>query len=53
MPKAEEIIEKQLFNLADRLENVDVREEEIAPYLPNVLKKLSWLSGEDVIKRLL
>ena len=53
VPKAEEIIEKQLFNLADRLENVDVREEEIAPYLPNVLKKLSWLSGEDVIKRLL
>ena len=53
VPKAEEIIEKQLFNLADRLENVEVHEEEIAPYLPNVLKKLSWLSGEDVIKRLL
>ena len=53
VPKAEEIIEKQLFNLADRLENVEVREEEIAPYLPNVLKKLSWLSGEDVVKRLL
>ncbi len=53
VPKAEEIIEKQLFNLASRLENVEVHEEEIAPYLPNVLKKLSWLSGEDVIKRLL
>ena len=53
VPKAEEIIEKQLFNLADRLENVEVHEEEIAPYLPNVLKKLSWLSREDVIKRLL
>ena len=53
VPKAEEIIEKQLFNLADRLENVEVHEEEIAPYLPNVLKKLSWLSGEDVVKRLL
>ncbi len=53
VPKAEEIIEKQLFNLADRLENVDVQEDEIAPYLPGVLKKLSWLSGEDVIKRLL
>lgn len=53
VPKAEEIIEKQLFNLADRLENVEVHEDEIAPYLPNVLKKLSWLSGEDVIKRLL
>jgi ATP-dependent RNA helicase DeaD len=53
VPKAEEIIEKHLFNLAERLENVVVRDEAIAPYLPNVLKKLSWLSGEDVVKRLL
>ena len=53
VPKAEEIIEKQLYNLADRLENVEVREQEIAPYLPGVLKKLSWLSGEEVVKRLL
>ena len=53
VPKAEEIIEKQLFNLADKLENVEVREDDIAPYLPGVLKKLSWLSGEDVVKRLM
>ena len=53
VPKAEEIIEKQLFNLADRLEKVEVHEQDIAPYLPGVLKKLSWLSGEEVVKRLL
>jgi len=53
VPKAEDIIEKQLFNLADRLENVEVQEDDIAPYLPGILKKLSWLSGEDVVKRLL
>ena len=53
VPKAEEIIEKQLFNLADKIERVEVKEEEIAAYLPPVLSKLSWLSGEDLLKRLL
>lgn len=53
VPKPEEIIEKQLFNLADKLEKVEVKEEEIAAYLPAVGKKLSWLSGEDLLKRLL
>ncbi len=53
VPQAEEIIEKQLFNLADRLERVQVNEDEIARFLPPVLKKLAWLSGEDLLKRLL
>ena len=53
VPKGKEIIEKQLFNLAARLENVDVREEEIQAYLPGVLKKLSWLTTEDLLKRVL
>lgn len=53
VPKAREIIEKQLFNLADRLENVQVHEDDIAEYLPAVLKKLSWLSTEELLKRLL
>ena len=53
VPKPEEIIEKQIFTLADKLERVEVKEDEIAAYLPAVLKKLSWLSGEDLLKRLL
>ncbi|MBR3100607.1 MAG: DEAD/DEAH box helicase [Muribaculaceae bacterium] len=53
VPKAEEIIEKQLYSLADRLEKVDVQEDDIAAYLPGISKKLSWLSGEDLLKRLL
>ena len=52
VPTPEEIIEKQLFVLADKLERVEVKEEEIAAYLPAVLSKLSWLSGEDLLKRL-
>ena len=53
VPKGPEIIEKQLFNLASRLENVDINEEDIAPFLPSVIKKLSWLSSEDLLKRML
>lgn len=53
VPTPEHIIEKQLYNLADRLERVEVNDEEINRYLPGVLKKLSWLSTEDLLKRVL
>ncbi len=51
IPSGVQIVEKQLFNLADQIEKVKVNEEEIARYLPNIMRKLSWLSGEDIIKR--
>lgn len=53
VPTPQHIIEKQLYNLADRLERVEVNEVEIDKYLPGVLKKLSWLSTEDLLKRIL
>ena len=53
VPTPEHIIEKQLYNLADRIERVEVNEDEIAKYLPGVMKKLSWLSTEDLLKRVL
>ncbi len=53
VPTPEHIIEKQLYNLADRLERVEVNESEINRYLPGVAKKLSWLTTEDLLKRLL
>ncbi|MDO4319070.1 MAG: DEAD/DEAH box helicase [Bacteroidales bacterium] len=53
VPTPQHIIEKQLYNLADRLERVEVNEAEIDKYLPGVLKKLSWLTTEDLLKRLL
>ena len=53
VPTPQHIIEKQLYNLADRLERVSVNEEEIAGYLPGVMRKLSWLSTEDLLKRVL
>ncbi len=53
VPTPEHIIEKQLYNLADRIERVKVDEQEIGKYLPGVLRKLEWLSGEDLLKRVL
>lgn len=53
VPTPDHIIEKQLFWLADRLERVEVNDEEIARFLPGVIKKLGWLSNEDLVKRVL
>ena len=49
VPTPAKIIEKQIYNLADRLERVDVDNAEIDKYLPGVMKKLSWLSTEDLL----
>ena len=53
VPPPKHIIEKQLYNLADRLERVDVNEEEIGKYFHGVSRKLCWLSGDDLLKRVL
>lgn len=53
VPTPQHIIEKQLYNLADRLERVEVNDSEIDRYIPGVSKKLSWLSAEDLLKRVL
>lgn len=52
VPTPEHIIEKQLYNLADRLEKVEVDDEEIAKYIPGVSRKLGWLSEDDLLKRI-
>jgi len=53
VPTPEHIIEKQLFSLADRIERVEVNDDEMGQYLPAVLKKLGWLTAEDLVKRVL
>ena len=53
VPTPQYIIEKQLYNLASRIEKVEVNEAEIANYLPGILRKLEWLSGEDLLKRII
>jgi ATP-dependent RNA helicase DeaD len=51
IPSGKQVCEKQLYHLINRMENVEVNEEEIMPFLPVIFKKLQWLSNEDVIKR--
>lgn len=50
VPTGQEICEKQLFNMVDRVENVQVDDDQIGRFLPVIFKKLEWLSREDLIK---
>jgi len=51
VPNGPEICKKQLFKLIDRMEKVEVDEDQIAPFMDAVNKKLSWLTKEEIIKR--
>ena len=51
VPNGKEICEKQLFSLVDKMEKVEVNDEEIESFLSVVYKKLEWLSREELIKR--
>jgi ATP-dependent RNA helicase DeaD len=51
VPTGRQICEKQLFNLIDKMENVDIEDKEIDTYLPTIYRKLEWLDKEDIIKR--
>lgn len=53
VPTPDHIIEKQIYNLADRLERVEVNDDAIGRFLPGVEKKLEWLDGNDLLKRVL
>jgi len=50
VPGGKEICEKQLFNLIDKVENINVDDSQIDQYLPVIYKKLEWLGREDLIK---
>lgn len=50
IPTAEEVCKKQLFKFIDKMENVDVNEEQINPFMDTVNKKLEWLTKEELIK---
>jgi len=50
VPDGKEICEKQLFNLIDKVEKIEVDNSQIEQFLPVIYKKLDWLSREDLIK---
>lgn len=51
IPNGLEVCKKQLFFMIDRMQNVDVNEEQIEPYIPQIMKQLSDLSKEEILKR--
>lgn len=52
LPTGEQICERQILKVIDDIEKVKVDEEEIEHFLPEIYRKLDWLTKEDVIKRM-
>ena len=51
IPNGLEVCKKQLFHLIDRMENVEVSEEQIETYMPQIMTQLEYLSKEELLKR--
>lgn len=52
LPEPQEICTKQLYKVMDELERIEVNDTEIAPFLPEIFRKLEWLTKEDLVKRI-
>ncbi len=50
VPSGKVICEKQLFSLIDRVEKIEVNDEQIGEFMPIIYKKLAWLEREELIK---
>ncbi len=50
VPGGDEICEKQLFHLIDRVQNVEINESQIGNYLPQILEKFDDMSKSDIVK---
>ena len=51
VPTGIEICSNQLYKLIDKIENVEVDEKQIKPFLNDIYKRLEWLDREELIKR--
>ena len=52
LPEPREICAKQLYRAIDEIERTEVNEAEIAPFLPEVYRKLEWLTKEELVRRI-
>ncbi|MBW8331380.1 MAG: DEAD/DEAH box helicase [Prolixibacteraceae bacterium] len=50
VPGGDEICEKQLFHLIDRVQNVEINQTQIEKYLPQILEKFEGMSHDDIVK---
>jgi ATP-dependent RNA helicase DeaD len=52
VPNGQQVCEKRLYNVIDKIQNVEIDDEQIAQFMPVVEEKLSELTREDMLKRL-
>ena len=50
VPNGLDICKKRLYALIDKIEKVNVDEDQIEPFLPYIYDKLNWLDREKLIK---
>ena len=51
VPSGKDICKKQLLNMIDKVKNIETIDNQIEDFLPLILKKLSCLDRDDLIKR--
>jgi len=51
VPSGKDICGKQLFSLIEKVEQVEIDEAQIEPFMDVIYKKLEWLSREELIKK--
>jgi len=50
VPSGLDICKKRLYTLIDKVENVEVDEQQIGQFMPDIYKKLEWLEREELVK---
>ena len=52
LPTPEEICKKQLYKQMDTIMKTDVDEEQIAPYMTDIMRQFEYVDKEDIIKKM-
>ena len=50
VPNGIDICQKRLYSLIDKIQNIEVDEKQIGPFLPEIYEKLEYLDRENLIK---
>lgn len=51
IPNGLEVCKKQLFHMIDKMQHVEVNEEQISPYMDQIMKQLEYLDKSELLKR--
>ncbi|MEM8890588.1 MAG: helicase-related protein, partial [Bacteroidota bacterium] len=50
VPSGLEICQKRIFNFIDHVEKTEIKEDQLSEFLPEIEKKLAWMSREQLIQ---